>query len=206
MFQELGTAALELQVNSGFCLHFVIWLLFKLQSPFSHDCFSLFFSTHEGMETWGFFSFVSALKKQLLVSIWRAVLYHCFVFCRVHSCAFCLLPAAETSGWSQLLVQCATYWKSRGKVHVHAPDVCVDLFSCMLLALGRPLQMCSGNSWLGFKSLKLKKWCSSWGQMLWFPHSWASFKAEDVPRKTEALIQGLENRQDDFKLTVNCLS
>lgn len=45
--------------------------------------------------------------------------------CRVRSCAFCLLPA-EMSGWSQLLVQCATCCKLRGKVHVHVhAPVCV---------------------------------------------------------------------------------
>lgn len=39
-------------------------------------------------------------------------------------CALCLLPA-EVSGSSQLLVQCATYCKHGGKVHVRAPDACL---------------------------------------------------------------------------------
>ena len=65
----------------------------------------------EGMETWCF-----CLLENNCWSVFD-------VLCFIVVC-LCLLPA-EMSSWSQLLVQCATYWKLRGKVHVHVLNVCL---------------------------------------------------------------------------------
>lgn len=110
-----------LWLNSGFCLlfFFVIWLFFKLQSPFLCDCplgqfngflLTLYFSSrcpvfsHAGM----------GKKKKRVVCLLERTAGQYLTCCALsvvvvvctHSCAFCLLPS-ETSGWSLLLVQCA---------------------------------------------------------------------------------------------------
>lgn len=96
--------------------------------------------THKGMETWCFCLLETTAGQYLTCcALSLCVSLLCALMC------LCLLPA-EMSSWSQLLVQCATYCTLRGNVPVHAL-MCVYLFSCMQLALGLQLSMCSGNSW-----------------------------------------------------------
>lgn len=74
--------------NSGFCLHFVIWLLFKLQSPFFHDC-SWGFLLKSFSPTWNALNFFNLYS-------WRNGNMRLFFF-------FCLLET--TAG--QYLTCCA---------------------------------------------------------------------------------------------------
>lgn len=90
--------------------------------------------------------------------------------CRVHSCAFCLLPA-ETSGWSQLLVQCATCCKLTGKVHVHAP-VCVFTCpvhaSCFRATAPKVLrkELCLAPAVIGWCNVDQRHSCATLGQRM----------------------------------------
>lgn len=99
--------ALELKVSSGGggggLFAFCHWLLFKLQSPFFHDCPEVFLRelcslynhsfTHEGMETWRFCLLQTTAGQYLTC----CALSLC-VFCRVHSCAFAFCPLRCPAG------------------------------------------------------------------------------------------------------------
>lgn len=117
----------------GFSFAFLsFWLLLKLQSPFFfRDCAFCFFSTEAFVEAshvkeWkrdAFFC-VCLLEKNKTKNCWSVFDVLCSItVCLCHLCAFALLPA-EMSGWSQVLVQCATYCSLRGKVHVHVCFIC----------------------------------------------------------------------------------
>lgn len=71
----------------------------------------------------------------MLLSAWKTNCWSVFdmlCFITVSCCFVCThvsfaFHPAEMPGWSLLLVQCATYCKLRGKVHVHV-SLCVCLF------------------------------------------------------------------------------
>ena len=145
-----------LRSTTGFCLHFVIWLFFKLQSPFFHvrsDWCCYFALTWDncvqfsGMREWKPDVFVCS--KRLLVSGWRAVLFHCLSL----SCArVCLCPLRCPSGLNCL---CSVPPTAYYEVKCMCMPLCV-LYCCMRHALELQLLMCLGNVCREFPPSSLK--------------------------------------------------